>query len=335
MKKIAVVCCLFIVSLIFSTAYAKASEESLDQTVAVVNDDVITSSELNRSLTSVKMQIAHENAPQLSDAALKKQVLDKLVNKKLQLQIARQAGISVTEDDLNKTVAHIAEQNHISVSELYQRLTTEGMSASEYRNEMRDQLTLNKLQQQEVVSHIVVSPQEVDRFMKSHPWKSSSNGEKEYRLDDILIPISDTPSPTEIQAAETRANMVFTKLKQGQDFQSVARAESGAAHALEGGDLGWRKLAEIPSAFADKVATMQPKQLAGPIQTPNGFHIIRLAEVRSGGADQAAPTRKDIENLLLQRKFEEAVQNWMSKLRSQAYISMNPEKQNTNATATA
>ena len=333
MKKISVVCCLFMGSLIFSTAEAKGNEESLDQTVAVVNDDVITSSELNRSLTAVKMQIAHENTPQPSEAALKKQVLDKLVNKKLQLQVAKQSGIGVTEDDLNKTVAHIAEQNHMSVSELYQRLTTEGMSATEYRNEMRDQLTLNKLQQQEVVSHIIVSPQEVDRFMKSHPWQSNNKGPKEYRLDDILIPISDTPSPKEIQAAEVRANMVFTKLKQGQDFQSVARVESSEAHALEGGDLGWRQLAEIPAAFADKVASMQPKQLAGPIQTPNGFHIIRLAEVRSGGAAQAAPTHKEVENLLLQRKFEEAVQNWVSKLRSQAYISLNSEKQSANEIA--
>ena len=333
MKKIIACCCLSILSLMASIAHAKANEESLDQIVAVVNDDVVTTSELNHSLASVKLQIAQEHVSEPSEAVLKKQVLDQLINKKLQLQMAKQAGIQVTEDDLDKTITRIASQNHISSAELYQHLNSEGMSTADYRNEMRDQLTLTKLQQQEVVSRITVTPQEIDRFISSHPWKNNGSGDKEYRLDDILIPLSDAPSPTEIQAAEVRANMVFAKLKQGQDFKSIAQAESGESHALEGGDLGWRKLAEIPSAFADKVSGMKAKQIAGPIQTPNGFHIIRLAEERSAGNEQGPPSRKEIENLLLQRKFEEAVQNWVTKLRKQAYISMNGSKPQSNAIA--
>jgi peptidyl-prolyl cis-trans isomerase SurA len=326
MKKIIAVCLGFTLIGASTISFAKAiAEESLDQIVAVVNDDVVTTSELDHALTTVKMQIAQENIPAPSEKILHKQVLDQLINKKLQLQMAKQAGVQITEGDLNTAITHVASQNHVSVDELYQHLKQEGMTSAAYREEMRDQLMMHKLQQQEVVSHITVSPQEVDRFMHSQQWQN--NRENEYRIDDILIPLSDAPSPEEINAAKTHANMVFTKLKQGQDFKSIAQAESAdAKHSLQGGDLGWRKLPEIPTAFAEKVVHMQAKQIAEPIQTPNGFHIVRLAETRAAGQSASAPSRKDIENLLLQRKFEEAVQNWVSKLRSRAFISLKAEQ---------
>jgi peptidyl-prolyl cis-trans isomerase SurA len=116
----------------------------------------------------------------------------------------------------------------------------------------------------------------------------------------------------------------MAKLNNGQSFESVTGSESSASTTIKGGDLGWRKLPEIPSAFAEQVAHMQAKEVAGPIQTSNGFHIIRLAAVRALASKEGAPSRKQIENLLLQQKFEQAIQNWVSKLRSQAFINMNP-----------
>ncbi len=327
MKKIISTGCFCITLLLASVSIAKSNEQSLDQIVAVVNDDVVTTSELNHALATVKTQIAAERAPQLSEQVLHKQVLDQLINRKLQLQMAKQAGVQITDKDLNTAITRVANQNHVTVAELYQHISQEGMSTDDYRSEMHDQLIMHKLQQQEVVSHVTITPQEVDRFMRSQPWKT--NNTNEYRLDDILIPISDTPSPEEINTAEKHAQMVFTKLNSGQNFKQVAEAESADnAHALQGDDLGWRKLPEIPSAFAEKIVQMKPKQIAGPIRTSNGFHIIQLADVRGAEAQQAAPSRKEVENLLLQRKFEEAVQNWVSKLRSRAFISMKPTESN-------
>lgn len=327
MKKIPLILSLLFYFMVFAvSAQAKSSGQSLDQIVAIVNDDVITKSEFDHSLDIVKIQIAQQNIPAPGEKILHKQVLDQLVNKRLQLQIAKQAGIEVSDTDLDRAIDTIAKQNNLTMSLLYDRLTQEGMSVKDYRHEIREQITLQKLQQQEVVNRVTVSPDEITSFMHSQLWQD--NGSKEYRIEDILIPLSDTPSSEEIATARKKAYAVVARLHQGQGFREVAQSESSGKTALQGGDLGWRQLPEIPSAFAELVSRMQPKEVSEPIQTPNGFHIIRLAGTRAVGEQKAAPDRKQVEELLLQRKFEEAIQNWVSKLRSQAFIVMDPNKKN-------
>jgi peptidyl-prolyl cis-trans isomerase SurA len=299
--------------------FAKQVDKSLDQIVAVVNDDVITTSELSHGMKLIKIQTSQHNLSTAAEAALRKQVLETLVNKKLQLQAAKQVGITVSEHDLDSAVKSVADMNRMSVADLYQRLSTEGMSVTDYKSEMREQLTIQKLQQQEVINRINISPEEVSSFMRSKAWQTNSSNE--YHLQDILIPLSDAATSNDISAARKQSEAVMTKLNNGQSFESVTGSENSA---IKGGDLGWRKLPEIPSAFAEQVAHMQAKEVAGPIQTSNGFHIIRLAAVRALASKDGAPTRKQIENLLLQQKFEQAIQNWVSKLRSQAFINMNP-----------
>lgn len=317
MKKNRLLCICLCSALISISSFAKTAD--LDNIVATVNEDVITTSELKRALTAAHLQIAQEHAPIPSDTVLRKQVLDQLINKKIQMQIAEQTGVQVHEDELENTITHIAEENSLSLDEFYHRLQVEGISSNDYRNEMREQITIHRLQQQEVAGKINVSPQEITTFLKSKTWQNNSN--KEYHLEDILIPVSDTPSPEELASAKKQADQVMTKLHGGTSFAAVAQSESGSSNALQGGDLGWRKLAEIPSAFADQITRMHAKEVAGPIQTPNGFHIISLTEERFADA-QAAPNREQVRELLLQRKFEEAAQNWVSRLRSQAFISV-------------
>ncbi len=318
MKKRIVIFLLCCVAFFTAASFAKQNSESLDQLIAVVNDDVITKSELNHALSMVKMQITQDHLSLPPVAVLQKQVLDQLINKKLQLQVAKQAGIEVGDADIDQMVARVAKQNNMTVAMLYQRLGSEGMSMADYRHELRTSLTIQRLQQQEVVNRITISKEEVSNFMRSQTWQFNSS--KEYHLEDILIPVSDAPSAEEISAAKKRAVIAIAKLHQGKSFHEVAQSDSGDAHALQGGDLGWRKLPEVPSAFADQVAHMEANEIVGPIQTPNGFHVIRLVAARRAATEQAAPDRKQIENLLLQRKFEEAVQNWVSKLRHQAFI---------------
>jgi len=303
----------------FSHCFAKATQGTLDQIIAIVNDDVVTTSELNHALSLIKMQFAQQHMGLPPDDVLHKQILDQLINKRLQLQTAKQVGVDISDADIDRAVQNIASQNHMTVKEVYQRINHDGMSTADYRNEMHDQMLLQKLQQQEVINRITITPDEVNNFMRSKIWQN--NNAKEYHLEDILIPTSDTPSSDEISTAKRRAQMVMTKLRQGANFRAIAQSESGDdVRALKGGDLGWRKLPEIPSAFAEHVVQLQPKEIAGPIQTSNGFHIIRLVDARATQSKQAAPDKKQVENLLLQRKFEEAVQNWVSKLRSQAFI---------------
>ena len=165
-------------------AKTKSDEFALDKIVAIVNDDVVTKSELNRSLSIAKLQIAegHANAP--SSDVLKKQVLDQLINKKLQLQIAKQVGIQFKDEDIDRIVQNVAEKNNISVAALYKRINSEGMSTTEYRNELREQMTVQKLQQQEVASRIIVTPDEINTFMHSR-LVQNNNGIKEYHLEDV------------------------------------------------------------------------------------------------------------------------------------------------------
>jgi peptidyl-prolyl cis-trans isomerase SurA len=303
------------------TVVSFAHEESLDKTVAVVNDDIITQSELDAAIASAKMQIASEQIAAPSDSVLHKQVLDQLINKKLQLQAAHQAGLDVNATELETAITTIATRNHLTTAQLYKKMSEEGMNVADYRTELHDELLIQKLQQQEVAGKIAVTPQEITAFIHSSMFQA--NATREYRLEDILIPTGDDPSPATLNTAKTKAMTVLKSVRNGVDFKKVALAESGDSHALQGGDLGWRPLAEIPTAFASKVLTMNKNDVIGPIQTPNGFHIIRLADVRSDGAAGNVPDRKTVENMLLQQKFEQAVQNWVMKLRSQAFITLN------------
>lgn len=304
----------------FPMSFAASSAQSLDQMVAVVNDDLITRSELDRAMAAAKAQVSQmANGPMPSDQALEKQVLQQLINKKLQLQVATQAGIKISNEELDQAIQGIASQNSVTVDELYAHLEKSGMTAANYRSEIRDQITLQKLQQHEIAGKVTVTPEEVNAFMKSNSFRI--NGTNEYHLQDILIPTSDMPTPSEIAAARTRAENIMQKLHNGADFTALAKTESRGETALQGGDLGWRKLPEIPSAFSDDVTKMKKHDLAGPIQTPNGFHILYLTDLRKlDESNKTLADRKTVESMLLQQKFETAVQNYVSKLRSQAFI---------------
>lgn len=304
--------------------FAASNPQSLDKMIAVVNDDVITTSELNQAMQIAKSQLSSQNVSMPPDHIFKKQVLDQLINKKVQLQMAKQSGIDISDTELDHAIKQIATQNSMSVDTLYKQINQEGLSTHDYRAEMHDQLLIQKLQQSEIASKITISPQEVNTFMNSQVWHN--NSAKEYRIEDILIPVSDTPSPDDLAKAKNIATNLVSKLKQGGDFHKIAQTESGQKNALQGGDLGWRNLPEIPSAFTEEVSHMNKSDVAGPIQTPNGFHIIRLADVRAKDGGKQKLDRKAVENLLLQQKFEEAMQGWVSKLRSQAFINVEPIK---------
>lgn len=302
-----------------SVSMADTKEQSLDQMVAVVNDDLITRSELSTALKTVKLQLSQQNMQQPPERELEKQVLDQLINKRLQLQLAKQAGISVTEEELDTAVGKIAEQNGISVADLYKRLSAEGIAKSSYRKEIREQMTLTRIQQRQVAGKVKISPQEVSSFIESA--KANLSSEKEYLLEDILVPISDSPSKQELASAEKRANSVLSKLRNGNKIATLVKKEAKKKNGLQSGDLGWRSTSELPSVFAKSVTSMSKNTFKGPIKAANGYHILKLKDVRTAEADSPQlADRKKVESMLLQRKFEQAVQNWVSQLRSQAFI---------------
>ncbi|MDR3490688.1 MAG: peptidylprolyl isomerase [Gammaproteobacteria bacterium] len=324
-KKIALT--LFAVSgIFFSTAQitnaatpAKNNEQSLDKIVTVINDSVITESELDDAIEIAKKQIAINHIATPPSDILRKQVLDQLINRKLQLMLGEQAGVHIDEAAVDKAVATIAAQNKLSVPELYEQLKKQGMQVKAYRKEIGEEIILQQIQQQEVGSHITITPQEVDDFMRSAAWLSYNN--KEYHLEDILIALPDTPTPEDVEHAKKEADAVLAKIHQGTSFQEAAVSNSGSTGAMQGGDLGWRKLPQIPSAFANELIHMKQNDIMGPILTPNGFHIIKLSGLRDADKKiDATEQHKQVEQLLYQRKFEEELQSWTTKLRGQAFI---------------
>jgi peptidyl-prolyl cis-trans isomerase SurA len=307
-----------------SFAATKPQEQSLDQMVAIVNDSVITQTELDHAITITKRQMEETHTPLPSEAILRKQILDQLINRTVQLDLAKQAGIHITDEEVTKAINTIAQQNHVTVSELYQKVQSQGMTLAEYKKDLRDEITLQQIQQHEVASKITITPQEVNDFVRSNAFQAFHM--KEYHLEDILIALPDAPSSEDVLNAKKHADEVLAKIRHGMSFTEASASESNSNQALQGGDLGWRKLPEIPAAFADQIVHMKTNDITNPIQAPNGFHLVHLAGIRNVTPQGNAETQhKEVEQLLYQRKFEEALQTWVRKIRSDSFVNLNPE----------
>jgi peptidyl-prolyl cis-trans isomerase SurA len=299
--------------------------ESLDGIVAVVNDSPVTTSELNAAIATIEKQMRGSGTALPPEAILRKQVLDQVINRKLQLELAAQGGIKITDEEVNKAIGTIAAQNKVGMHELMEKVVQSGMTEVDYRKEIREEMTLQAVQQSQVSSHITISPSEVDEFMRSAAWKAFNN--KEYHLEDILLTMPEAPTPQDLAAGKKKADAIIEKLHSGMSFKDVAMAQSDSSGALQGGDLGWRKLPQIPSAFADQLVHMKTNDIIGPVLTPNGYHIVRLAGMREthSNATQDA-LHKQVQQLIFQRKYEEELQSWLTRVRSEAFINMHPEK---------
>lgn len=322
---LAVLCGLFVQASIFAAPKTKTSGISLDKIVVVLNNTVITQSELDDAIAKAKNQIIATHTTSPTSDVLRKQVLDQLINRKLQLDLADQFNVHVSDADVDKAIKMIADRNHITPDELYTSVANQGMDRNDYRNELHDEITIQKVQQEAVASKIIISPQEVDDFMRSAAWLAHNT--KEYHLEDILITLPENPSTQDIDNAKKRADALFKSLHHGADFRSAAISESGDSKALQGGDLGWRKLPEIPSAFSTLILQANNNDIIGPIQTANGFHIIHIAGIRKTTdlKTTAATQRQQVQQLLFQRKFEEALQSFITKIRSEAFINLHPD----------
>jgi peptidyl-prolyl cis-trans isomerase SurA len=290
-----------------------AARQPLDHIVAVVNDEVITQREFNQAYVTIKNQLAHSPYGVPAKDKLQKQVLDQLIDRKLQLQIAKQASIAISDEELTQTIKTIASDNHISVQALFNKVKQEGMSVTKYRDEIKDQLTIQKLQQREFAASVTISPKEIDNFLRNQHLTDTR--EKSYHVIDYLIPVAENASSTNINNAKIGAHKLITALGQNKSTQPFAKS-----YQLQNNDLGWRKLSELPSAFTAPVAQLSVNGIAGPIQTGNGYHILRLVAEKRIGQGVPALTRKQAERFVFQQKFAEAAQTWVSKLRNQAFI---------------
>ncbi|MCF7991649.1 MAG: peptidylprolyl isomerase [Thiohalocapsa sp.] len=262
-------------------ASAAARAQPLDSIVAVVNDDVIVQSELDAQIDLVLPELRAQGTSIPSRAILEKQVLDRLILERLQLQQAERLGIDVDEATLTESMRNIAARNGMSLDDLRATLTASGISFASFREDTRLQIVNSRLQQQEVLQKIRVTDAELDRFMETE--RDSLIERKEVRLQHLLIALPDSPSSAQIERARGEITALLRRIRAGESFSDVAVANSDGRRALEGGDLGWFPIAEVPSLALEPARTLPKGGVSEPIKSPSGFHLIRVADIKGDG----------------------------------------------------
>lgn len=266
----------------------RAGIQELDAIVAVVNDDVVVRSELEREIALVLPQMQRQGTEPPPRAQLERQVLERLILKRLQQQRARELGIEVDEATLDEALGNIAARNALSLPELQATLEAGGIAYADFREDTRMQILTSRLQNQEVVSKIQVSDAEIERFLAREA--STLIEREQVRLQHILIALPEDPGPQQIQAAETKARALVAKLRAGADFAALAARESDGRNALEGGDLGWFEIGAVPTLAADLALSLAEGEVSDPLRSSSGFHIIRLSGIKAAPPPQVVET---------------------------------------------
>lgn len=286
----------------------------LDRIVAVVNNEVVLDSELVEMGQTVRQQLRQRNATIPSSDILRRQVLERIIMQRLQIQRAEMSGIRVTDDALNAAIRQIAESNNLTLRQFRDALEDDGYDFTEFRETIRDEMVINRLRKSEIEDSIVVSEREVDNFLATQNIQGDS--EQAYRLLHILVGAPDAPSPEQVQAAEQKLAVIQDLLEQGGDFTEVAAGYSDGQKALEGGELGWRKQAELPTLFAGVVPNLSVGEVSEVIRSGSGFHLVKLAEKRSEETHLVKQTKAS--HILIKTNelvTDEAAENRLQQLR--------------------
>ena len=251
----------------------------LDNIVAVVNEDVIMRSELDAEIRTITERFREQGAELPPPEILEKQILDNLILIKLQLQTAQRTGIRVDDETLNRMISNIAADSKITLKELREILERDNINYEEYRNDLRNEIQMTRLRQRQVDNRVTVSAKEIETYLGNQVQQGQ--GDQEYQISHILFSIPETASAGQRILIRKQADEALSRLRSGEDFAKVASSSSNSEQALQGGDLGWRKAGEIPTLFSDLIFNMAEGDISEMLTSASGYHIIKLADVRS------------------------------------------------------
>ncbi len=279
-KQIISLGCLGVLLLNSPSVAAKTQQiEQLDYVIAVVNSDVITATELKRRIKQVLAQLKNKKKKLPPKNVLFRQILEQLITEKIQLQLAKRASVIIDDETVNNVIQKIARENRLTLPEFRDVLKQDGIEYAEFRQNVKNEITINQLKKRRVENRIVVTDQEIENELKNQ--KNNEALSDEFHLAHILIATPEAASPEQIQQAKQKAQQVLAQLKIGADFSETAAANSNGQNALNGGDLGWRQAAQLPSIFTDHVLKLEPGQITDLIRSPSGFHIVKVVERRT------------------------------------------------------
>jgi len=256
-----------------------AAAETVDRIIAVVNEDVVLASELERLLARVRGEMRQANQPVPPEPVLREQMLERLVLIRLQQQTAERSGIRVDDETVNRAIGDIARRNNVSVDQFSEIISGEGYDFSAFREDIRSEITIARLRQRDVDNLIAVTDREVENHLATRG--SSGPGEGEFHVQHILIAAGEGASESEVEAARARADEVLARIRAGEDFAVLSAEYSDAGR--EGSDLGWRKRGDLPGLFANVVPRLEAGGVSDVLRSASGFHIVRLAELRGAG----------------------------------------------------
>lgn len=288
--------CVVGITLLYIPVSGHAVYREIEGIVAVVDDDVVLASELKNRYDQVIRQMQTQNVSLPPNEILISQIMERLILESIQKQEAERRGIRIDDETLTRAVMSFAQGNNMTLEQFQQALAADGVSYREFREEIRTEMAITRLQRNLINRRISITDQEVEGLLNSPFYKEMFSDE--YRVGHILLSLEERASDEVVEAAMTEANDIVQQLRDGADFAQMAIAKSSSSRALEGGDLGWRKAGELPSLFAEEVLELDVNGIAEPIKTSGAIHIIKLLERRGAGVQKVVET--NVRHILVQ-----------------------------------
>lgn len=274
-----------------------ASATIIDSILVQVDEDVVLDSELTRRMASISRQIQGRGGRLPPADVLRKQVLDRLISENIQLQMAKRGGGRIADEQLNAAIEDIARGNRMSLEQFRQAVSSEGVSYALFREDIRNEMLVSQMRQRVVGRRIFISEQDIQNMLAQ--MEQAGAAPQEFRLGHIMLAVAENASAAELQKVQAKADELAAKLREGAEFAELAVANSAGQEALEGGDLGWRNLNQLPSLFADAVAKLKKGELAPVLRSASGFHILKVMDQRGGDEGSAMVSQTHARHILL------------------------------------
>ena len=268
----------------------------VDRIVAIVNKEVITQRDLAERVRIVESQLKRQGTPLPAADVLERQVLERMISDRVQVQFARDTGVRADDLQIDRTVQMIAEQNKLSLADFRTTLERQGVSFERFRDDIRNEILISRLREREVDSKIQVAESDIDNFLQE--MQATAAGPAQYNLSHILVRVPENASPEQIEARRRRALDALAKARGGADFGEVAVSYSDAPDALQGGNMGWREQDRLPEIFSDALGKLKPGEVSDVLRSPAGFHLLKLNDRRGAGGGAFVVEQTHVRHIL-------------------------------------
>lgn len=286
-----------ICAMVSCLTFAQSRPMLVDRVVAVVNDEVITRHELNSQKRGVLAQLKRQNIAPPPDAELDAQVLERFINERVQLQHAKENGIRADDETVNAALQNIAAQNKMSMQQFAQTLRADGLTVEQFREELRNDIVLNRVRDREVDSRVIVTDSEIEAFLATAKLQGAQQAE--YQLAHILVLVPEQATPEQIEIRKKRADEALRQLKAGTAFNQVAAVFSDTNDAAQGGTLGWRKADRLPTIYSEAAEKLPVGGTSEVLRSTNGFHVLRVLDKKTSKDEKTVVEQNKVRHILV------------------------------------